>query len=292
MEQLEAFVETVERGSFKQASYRLGKHTTTISGLVANLEAEMGLDLFVRKPRSLEITQYGKEIYQYAKSVIRENEHLAIKANSLLQGVPTKLSIAVDLCLTDDRWFKILSSIMTKYPTLELQVLNGDPMQVRSWVLTSQADIGFSLNTFHRHHELSVADGYRFRVISVASPSLGLKNKVVSAEELRGELQVGALFMKQLGQEETHNFSNRMLYSNNMQSTLALIKSSPTWGLLPEFLCYSALKNGDVEQFFLSPTETTRPNQWSTEVIWALGKPMNAAMELFLSEVTALADRE
>ncbi|GAL18359.1 hypothetical protein JCM19235_6912 [Vibrio maritimus] len=56
IEQLNAFVETVECGSFKQASARLGKHTSTVSGLIANLEAELGMELFVRKPRSLEIT--------------------------------------------------------------------------------------------------------------------------------------------------------------------------------------------------------------------------------------------
>ncbi|MDN3681937.1 LysR family transcriptional regulator [Vibrio tapetis subsp. quintayensis] len=196
LEQLNAVVETVDKGSFKQASYRLGKHTSTVSGLIANLEAELGLTLFERKPRSLDITPHGLELYDYAVSVTRECEHLDIKASSLLEGLPTTLSIAVDATVQGPEVAKVLTQLMEKFPALELKVLTCDPMQVRSNVLTHQADIGFGVNLFSGNHELTLADGFSFNVVCIASPTLNVKEQIVSLDKIRGQKQVAALFMK------------------------------------------------------------------------------------------------
>lgn len=79
LEQLNAFVETVKTGSFKQASYRLGKHTSTVSGLVAALESEVGIELFVRKPRSLLLTTKGDELFQAAQAVSAKVNFLTLR---------------------------------------------------------------------------------------------------------------------------------------------------------------------------------------------------------------------
>ena len=89
VEQLTAFVESVETGGFKAASRRIGKHAVTISGLVANLEAELGFDLFIRKPRSLELTEKGGELYSYAKSALHELEYFDAKADGR-QSLPRR----------------------------------------------------------------------------------------------------------------------------------------------------------------------------------------------------------
>lgn len=47
-EALTAFVETVAAGSFSAAARRLRKSQSTISTSIANLEADLGFDLFDR----------------------------------------------------------------------------------------------------------------------------------------------------------------------------------------------------------------------------------------------------
>ncbi|MFA0086642.1 LysR family transcriptional regulator [Vibrio sp. 10N.261.51.F12] len=291
LEQLNAFVITVDKGSFKQASYQIGKHTSTVSGLIANLEAELGVELFIRKPRSLEITPNGLELYQYARSVIREYDLFDVKANSLLEGLPSSLTIAVDSDLMGKELSEICDNVLSTYPALELKVLSTDPLQVRGYVLNEQADVGFGVSLFSGHHELTLADGYSFDVTFVASPSLEFKEQVIPLEQIRGQVQVGALFMKQLGKQDTHNLSSRIIYSNNCRSTLDLLSHSNAWAMLPGFICERAIAAGDLDEFYISPTGALRANQWATELSWLTAKPKNAAMDLFIKKVAQLPNR-
>ncbi|QBF82852.1 LysR family transcriptional regulator [Shewanella maritima] len=291
LEQLSAFVETVDKGSFKQASIKLGKHTSTVSGLIANLEAELGMELFVRKPRSLEITPKGTEMYRYARSVLRECDLLDVKANSLLEGLPSTFTIAVDSDLMGADVAKTCAKLVNKFPSIEFKIITVDPMQVRSHVLNEQADMGFGIALFRGHHELTVADGYSFNVVMVASPQLDCKEKLVSLEQVRGMLQVSALFMKQTAQEDTHNLSSRTIYSNNLRNSIELIKHTEAWAMLPEFLCLKEIEAGELDKMYISPTASRRPNQWATEISWLTARPRNAVMDYMIDELAKLPNR-
>ncbi|MCG9787788.1 LysR family transcriptional regulator [Vibrio sp. SCSIO 43140] len=291
LEQLNAFVETVDSGSFKQASVRLGKHKSTVSGLIANLEAELGMELFTRKPRSLEITSEGTEIYRYAQSVIRECDLLDVKANSLLSGLPSSFTVAVDSDLMGADIANIWAKLIIEFPSIELKILAVDPMQVRSHVLSEQADIGFGIALFSGHHELTLADGYSFNVVFAASPQLDCREKLVSLEEVRGMLQVSALFMKQIAREETHNLSSRTIYSNNLRNTSELLKHTKAWAMLPEFICQKDIATGELNEMYISPTASERANQWSTEISWLTAKPRNAVMNYVIDELAKLPNR-
>ncbi|GLS84091.1 LysR family transcriptional regulator [Paraferrimonas haliotis] len=290
IEQLQAFVATVDKGSFKQAALRLGKHNTTISGLVASLEAELGLSLFERKPRSLELTAQGKDMYHYAVAVLRESDQLLMKADSLLAGEPSRFVVGLDTALRHPLVMQVIDRLIQKYPSMQFTLLSGDPMLLRSWLLSGQADMCISTNTFQRHHELSSADGFNFEVINVANPQLQLKQQVVKEEKLRGMTQVATLFMKVLGQSDTHNFSNRLIYSNNNHDTLALVKHSLTWAILPAYLCKEALERDEVHKIFITKAEKTRANIWSSAIYWPSSNPLNAPMHDLINGIVTIDD--
>lgn len=288
LEQLNAFVETVKTGSFKQASYRLGKHTSTVSGLVAALESEVGIELFVRKPRSLLLTTKGDELFQAAQAVVRESEFFDLKVDSLYQNAPSSMTIAFDSMLSSPQLSDIFAAIIDKYPSVSLKLLSGDPLQIRSWVLSHQADIALTVNTFHRHQELKAVEGFRYDVVAVASPRLGLKEQKISLDELRGKTQVSAYFMKQLGQENTHDYSNRVIYSNSFHETLSLLKSAPVWAWMPLFMLQESIDSQQVDRFYVSEEKHQRANTWSSELVWHNNKPKDAVMEYFINQVNEL----
>ncbi|AOW48278.1 hypothetical protein A4R89_01350 [Acetobacter ascendens] len=59
LEQLEAFVATADAGSFSAAARRLGRAQSAISTHVANLEVDLGLELFLRTGRTPVLTPEG-----------------------------------------------------------------------------------------------------------------------------------------------------------------------------------------------------------------------------------------
>ncbi len=288
IEQLGAFVETIEKGGFKAASRSLGKHAVTISGLVANLEAEIGFALFVRKPRSLELTDKGKDLYEHAKSVLRELEHFDAKAGSLLEEEPSRMTLAIDTSLRGKELSQIYRKVFERFPTLDIKILNGDPLLVRNWVLTGQADVGFSVGTFSNHHELSLARAFNFEIVEVASPELGIGGQQLSLMQVRGLRQISVNFLHDLGLSEGHNMSNHVTYCNNMHEILELVRSCPVWAIMPRYICHEALEAKQIETFQLVHEYQAH---WYTDLLWRTERAVNPAMRLFIDEVLSLPDR-
>jgi len=67
LRRMEIFVSVVEAGQFTRAAQRLGLSKSTVSQAVSTLETYLGLQLFQRDSRSLQLTESG-EIY-YTESV-------------------------------------------------------------------------------------------------------------------------------------------------------------------------------------------------------------------------------
>ncbi len=70
LDQLRVFLAIVEAGSFVGAARRLGQATSVVSYAVANLEAQLGLELFdrvsTRKPR---LTDAGRAILSDSRTI-------------------------------------------------------------------------------------------------------------------------------------------------------------------------------------------------------------------------------
>ncbi len=80
LDQLSAFVIAVEKGSFSAAARELGKAQSRVSTAVANLEIDLGLELFDRSARLPRLTAAGEQIYQEAKVVLRQCQRLDARA--------------------------------------------------------------------------------------------------------------------------------------------------------------------------------------------------------------------
>ncbi len=287
LEQLQAFVGIVEQGGIKQAGRSLGKHASTLREQLSNLEIDTGLDLFIRHARSLELTAEGQELYDYAKAILRETEHFQTKVESLAQGEPTQLTVAIDTALREPNLTRILAELLDNYPNLQLKVLNGDTLQVRSWLLSEQADLGLMFGTFRNPHELMVSRAYSFEVIRVA-PCQWADQQVTDMGQLRGQRQISFSFFEALDSKSADILSHRVLYANNAYQILEMVKAGMGFAHLPRFFCQRAVANGEVMELGI---ENEKNSYWYTNLVWQASKPLNAAMQQFIDAVIALPDR-
>ena len=134
IEQLEAFVYTKECGGFGPAARKLGKHRTTVSHLVNDLELDLGISLYTRSAKSVTLTEAGKSLYCYAKSVLSELNYFEQKAQGFLDAQPDKLSIVVDISLMDEQFALRIKTLNQQYPSLDIDVLCSDTISIHHWV--------------------------------------------------------------------------------------------------------------------------------------------------------------
>lgn len=70
--QLEYFLEVARMGNMTSAAATLNTSQSSVSRSIARLEETLGVPLFERHGRGMELNNYGKTYYAYAESVLRE----------------------------------------------------------------------------------------------------------------------------------------------------------------------------------------------------------------------------
>ena len=82
LEQLDAFLASVETGSFSAAARKLGKAQSSVSGLISNMEIDTGFDLFDRTSRSPRLTREGEILLRDIKAVLKSHQALVQQRRS------------------------------------------------------------------------------------------------------------------------------------------------------------------------------------------------------------------
>jgi DNA-binding transcriptional LysR family regulator len=84
------FVEVAKANSFSRAAEILGVPNSTVSRRIADLEREMGLRLFKRTTRRVELTESGQAYFEHCKRLIKEAQ-FAYEEVANIQAKPSGL---------------------------------------------------------------------------------------------------------------------------------------------------------------------------------------------------------
>ena len=92
LDQLTVFLTVVESGSFAAAGRRLGRATSAVSYAIANLEQQLGIQLFERQARTPTLTEAGLTVAAEARSVSVGVDNLRAKVKGLLDGLEAQVA--------------------------------------------------------------------------------------------------------------------------------------------------------------------------------------------------------
>jgi len=72
LSQLYYFCKLAELQHYTKAAQELYITQPSLSGAISSLESELGVELFQRRGRNVELTKYGREFYEYVSRALRE----------------------------------------------------------------------------------------------------------------------------------------------------------------------------------------------------------------------------
>ena len=78
LKQLRSFAEVVRCGSFTKAAENLYISQPTISTHIRTLEEELGRQLILRTTKSIQVTEKGREVYEYAANILELQERIVL----------------------------------------------------------------------------------------------------------------------------------------------------------------------------------------------------------------------
>ena len=144
-EQLRIFLAVVDAGSFSGAGRRLGRAVSVISYGIANLEAQLGVELFDREgTRKPQLTVAGRAVLAEARLVSHGIDGLRAKVKGLLDGLEAEVDLAVDVMLPSARLGLVLREFAAEFPTVSLRLHVEALGAITALVLDRKALVGIS----------------------------------------------------------------------------------------------------------------------------------------------------
>lgn len=140
---LKEFVVLAETKNFWEASERLYMNQSTLSKHIKSLESELGVNLFARTTRRVELTNYGQTFLPYAKSITRM-EFDGITALQRLKNIENGLlSIGAFPSMPQYHVTQLLSQFQTLYPDATIRITEDDPVHLMRYLENESCEVIF-----------------------------------------------------------------------------------------------------------------------------------------------------
>ena len=97
MDQLRTFIAAADEGSFSAAGRKLRRAQSVVSQTLANLEAQIDVQLFDRTARYPALTEQGIALLAEARMVVHGMDGFKAKARTIAEGLEPELSVVVDV---------------------------------------------------------------------------------------------------------------------------------------------------------------------------------------------------
>lgn len=284
-ERLYKFSRLVEAGNYTRAARELHISQPALSIAIQKLERELGVELFVRSGRRMELTAAGRAVYQASlehqdvASSLRETlSRLSRKRPSVTIGMVD--SVAGMLCISDA--FERLEQ------QADVTIVVNNSRYLREGVERRKLDIAFTIDDELKH------DGLTSEPIGLERLRLVFHNNI--AKTMADSLQKGKIdnFISYDKPSTTYRHIQRFFTDNNIEVRARLYSTSPDvmlnlvlqgkgCAVLPERLVRSYLQN-EVLISLLSPA--ARP----IAVMKAANKKLPAHLAEFIEEAKRLLD--
>ncbi|MFV2049574.1 MULTISPECIES: LysR family transcriptional regulator [Bacillaceae] len=143
LRQLHYFLTVAEELNFSRAAERLRITQPPLSLQIQNLEKELGIDLFYRNNRHVELTDAGKIFSEEVRKIIDHIDHAVEIAQRTHRGETGKLRIGFVGSATYDILPYVLREFRSLYPDVQVQLHEmATPVQIEA-LRQEEIDVGF-----------------------------------------------------------------------------------------------------------------------------------------------------
>ncbi|MGE8353561.1 MAG: LysR family transcriptional regulator [Pseudomonas protegens] len=281
LEQLQMFVQAAQTGSFSAAARKLGKTQSTVSVAIANLEADLGVELFDRSSRSPVLTASGKKMLLQAEAVLERCLTLQANADGLSQVLEPQLSIVIETPYGP--LMPALREFEQAFPYVDLLIrhpLSGDASEL---VARGDAVLGIAFSQPGYPQELEFQQMGKLIMLHVCHPDhplARLDNVTFDDLHVHRRLAFSAHADKLPSSEYLR--CSQLWQAENYLALLEMVRAGLGWATLPRQLIQRELAQSELVELQLGAYPHT---DWlvGVDLLWARQRVMGKA-ERWLKE--------
>ena len=215
---------------------------SAVSMAVAQLEAELDLQLFDRSGREPVPTAAARALEPQARLLAEQLQQLNWQASALHQGLEERLTLAIAPELQSTHWTGTLAQLVQEFPTLPIEVLAASQNDALELLHAGRAHLAL---VFERP-AIDGREGFqemgRETLVAVMAPSFSPWQKAMAEQGPKARLTVEQLAAarqilmasRDLAQIDARFvFAQQRWRTDSHQAALSLISAGLGWGWLP-----------------------------------------------------------
>lgn len=134
----------LELGSFTKAATVLGYTQSSISQIIASLEAEFGVKLLNRSRTGVSLTLEGQQLYPLIEQTIHSYHNIEDKASEIKGLDRGTIRVGTFSSVTCHWLPQLIKQFKTKYPQIDFVFYQGDYTLIPEWIKNDTVDFGFT----------------------------------------------------------------------------------------------------------------------------------------------------
>ena len=225
---LEYFIEVAKHLNFTKAANALHISQPSLSKTIKNMEEELGVPLFYRAFRQLELTDAGKALLQNAKKVLLAYEQLTSELNDVMDLKKGEIRIGIPPIIGAAFCSNIISQYIDLYPLINVTLTEVGTKKIKDGIDDSSLDVGFVCNNPHYYKGVESIPILKDPLKLVAHKNHPLcEKKTISLAELEHE--------------------SFIMYRQDFSLYDSIIERCQANGFFPNIVCESSQKDFIIE---------------------------------------------
>ncbi|MBN3229320.1 LysR family transcriptional regulator [Pectobacterium brasiliense] len=291
LDQIRTFITAAETGSFSAAGRQLGRAQSVVSQTIANLEAQLGVQLFDRSTRKPTLTVVGRELLYDAKLVACDMDRFKARAKGIAGGLESELGVVVHVFLPTTVLTTAVSAFNQQFPRTPLRISVEGMGAVIEPVLEGKSSFGIRAPLFTEHPELTSEYLMTVPYLMVAAPQhpLARFGHSIPSRELMQHVQLVLSDRSTMtSKTDLGVLSPKTWRLSDLGAKHALLKAGLGWGGMPLHEVEAEIASGEL---VVLDFEETRTNSFiSLAAIYRTDTPPGPAGRWLLDELKRAAN--
>lgn len=188
LENMKEFIVLAETRNYQYAAERLFTTQATLSRHIMSIEEELGLVLFDRSHKRVELTDVGFQFLSYAQQALTIQEKYTTDIMRKLHEVNGHLTIGSHSSSSYYNIPDLLGSFVKEYPNIQISIIEEEDDALREMVRVGKCDFAFVRETHINHHALSsITVNFDTLVVAMSTRHRLSSRSSVTLNELRDE---------------------------------------------------------------------------------------------------------